>query len=605
MFTMPSPEDLAKLSLEEISALYEEAHAAAIELNKIPDDKITADEARELVQLINDLGTLHDRIEELETEAAGAAPTAEEIAAARAALIAPEESAEAGAEEGAEAGEEEGAEVDAEAGAEVKEKEAVLAGAARNAGRSFASRAQRNGGKQDTPPEPDPKLEAKSKALSIRAAANVRGFSVEQELSLDELAVAYANRAKMFAGGGRGSQTGRKARARAGTYGASHALSDSHQRFAVAKLQKPENEFTITEKMSAEDQFDLIRKAASEKRLGGGSLVAAGGWCAPSEQVWGFLELESADGLLSIPEVTARRGGISYTKGPQLGDLLIASDLGWVMSEAEVEAGTLEKPIYDIECPDWDEIRLKVTGYAIRAGLLTESAYPELLRRYLGLGLIVHARRMNKLTIDAISTIIGAATVFTPVGAQPSATADLLAAIELGAIRIREQYSMPLNSTVEGVFPLWALAVVRSDLSRRLGIDPSSGLSVPDSAIVQWFRDRKVSAQFVRDYQPINNGALNVAGGTDAWKAFPNKVQFMLYPAGSFVRLGTDVIDLDTVYDTDNLTKNQFLAAFFEEGFEVANTGGSGVKYEVGLPNLFGSVGYPGIGALANVAPTP
>ena len=120
----------------------------------------------------------------------------------------------------------------------------------------------------------------------------------------------------------------------------------------------------------------------------------------------------------------ARRGGIQFTKGPQLGDLLLEANLGWVMTEAEVEAGVTPKPIYDIECPDWDEVRLDATGYAIRAGLLTNSAYPELVRRYLALGLIVHARRMNALTIARISTAIGAATTFAPVGAQPSATAD-------------------------------------------------------------------------------------------------------------------------------------------------------------------------------------
>ena len=580
------PENLDELSLEEVSKLYEEALAEANELNAIDDDKITAEETRALVQLVAHLGELSDRQTALETEVA---PTAEELAAARAAL-APAEKADA------EEGDEE--EAEDEVGEEAKEEALVAAGGVR----SFASRAARNR-QPDPEPTPDPREELKGKALSIRAAANVRGFSVDQELDLDSLAVAYVNRAKMFAAGGRGSKVGRKARAKAGTFGASHTLSAAHERYAVAKLNKPENEFTITEKMSAEDQFDIIRKAAAESRLPGGSLVAAGGWCAPSEQIYGFLELESADGLLSIAELTARRGGIQFTKGPQLGELLLETDLGWVMTEAQVEAGATPKPIYDIECPPWDEVRLDATGYAIRAGLLTNSAYPELVRRYLALGLIVHARRMNALTISRISTLIGAATTFTSVGAQPSATADLLSAIELNAIMIREQYSMPLNATVEGVFPIWALAIVRSDLSRRLGVD--NMLSVSDQQIAQWFRERKVNAQFVRDYQAINNGAVNTPGGTASGTAFPNAVEFMLYPAGSFVRLGTEVIDLDTVYDVDNLTQNQYLAAFFEEGFAVANTGASGRKVKVNLPNLFGSVGYPSIGALANVAPTP
>jgi hypothetical protein len=63
-----------------------------------------------------------------------------------------------------------------------------------------------------------------------------------------------------------------------------------------------------------------------------------------------------------------------------------------------------------------------------------------------------------------------------------------------------------------------------------------------------------------------------------------------------------DRLDVDTVYDTDNLTKNQFLAAFFEEGFGIANTGASGVKCTVALDKVNGYSGYPGIGAGAGIS---
>jgi len=58
------------------------------------------------------------------------------------------------------------------------------------------------------------------------------------------------------------------------------------------------------------------------------------------------------------------------------------------------------------------------------------------------------------------------------------------------------------------------------------------------------------------------------------------------------------------VYDHDLLTQNEYTAAFMEEGIAVANTRGFGVKVQVGL-SYVGTSGYPGIGALANVAPTP
>ena len=264
------------------------------------------------------------------------------------------------------------------------------------------------------------------------------------------------------------------------------------------------------------------------------------------------------------------------------------------MTEAEAEAGTFTKPVFDIDCPPWTEVRMDAVGYALRAGLLTNATFPELLRRYLALALIVHARRMNKLTIDRIRAAITDTMTLASVGAVPSVTADLLDAVELGATRIREQYSMGLKSTVEAIFPLWVKMVVRSDLSRRNGVDM---LSVTDAQIEGWFKQRQIAPQFVRDYQPINNGLVTVEGGTNAWTTMPTQVEFSLYPAGSYARLSEDVIDLDTVYDQDNLTKNQFMAAFYEEGFGIANTGASGVKVTVLLPNRFGATGFQTVGA--------
>lgn len=598
------PDKLDGLELTKVVELHAAALAEATELNQIPDDKITAEETAELIELAGHVAALSEHRVSLE---AAAEQSAAALATARAAVAAVADSASAddadaeSGDEDAEGGDtggdsDDNGEEDAED--KIEEKEVVMAAASKSAvKRTFASKvADTKGVVSDN--DVDKVLE-NSGALSITASANVPGFNTNQELNgFDDLAKAYSGRARAFAGGTRSGRRGAKGSVADVNYGG-HKLSDSAQRFSVAKLTKPENEFTITEKMSAEDQYDLIMRAASEKRLGSKGLIAAGGWCAPSEIMYGFLELETAEGLLSIPEIAARRGGIQFTKGPQLGDLLLEANLGFVQTEAEAEAGEV-KPIFDIECPDWDEVRMDAVGYAIRAGLLTNAAYPELIRRYLALGLVVHARRMNALTIQRISALIGAATTFAPVGAQPSATADLLSSIELNALRIREQYSMALNATVEGIFPLWVQAIVRSDLSRRTGVDM---LSVTDQQINSWFAQRQINAQFVRDYQGINSGAVTTPGGTAAWTAWPTQVEYMLYPAGSFVRLATDVIDLDTVYDTDNLTQNQFLAAFFEEGFGIANTGGSGVKVNVGLPNLYGSTGYPSIGALANVAP--
>lgn len=595
------PETLEGLSREDVAKLRKEAVTEANELNAIGDDKITKAQSAALVGLIGHVGTLTDAHAAL----GDTGPSAEEIAAAREAAgkieDLPEDEPKAEPVEG-ETVEGDVVEGDAAEVEEARAKELVAAG---KAGASFGTKMAAKSapaGASETDRDAA-RIIAQSQSLSLVAAANVPGFNSEQVLKgFGELGQAYAGRAKAYASR---LQSGSRVRGSKSTAGLEFTngskLTDKAERYGVARLEKAKNEFTITEGMSTQDAYDLIMRAASEKRLGGGSLVAAGGWCSPSDIVYGFLELETAEGMLNIAEIQAAHGGIQFTKGPQLGELLTNTDLGWVMTEAQAEAGTYTKPVFDIECPDWDEVRMDAVGYALRAGLLTDATYPQLLQRYLALALIVHARRMNQATIARISSMITTTSTFANVGATPSLTADLLDAIELGALRIREQYSMGLNATVEAIFPIWVKMLVRSDLSRRTGVD--NMLSVTDQQIDAWFKQRQIAPQFVRDYQSINGSAVTTPGGTANWTTMPNKVEFMLYPAGSFVKLATNVIDLDTVYDQDNLTKNQFLAAFYEEGFAVANTGGSGLKITVNLPNRFGATGYPSIGDLRNLAP--
>lgn len=565
------PESLDGVTLAEAIELYNSAMAEAKEINQIADDKISAEQTQDLLDLV----AIADEIAAKRDELQGAADA---LAAARARFVEAEVAAEEPAAEAAAEVAEEPAEVAAEEPA--AELEPVLAAAGSAVARAAAA----------APAPAAPKVEEPSMALTITASANIHGFTSGQELDgIEQLAQAFEGRGKMFAGGGKGSENGK-----VGKVGVSE-MSPNATRYSVAQLRKAETEFTITEKMSAEDQFALIQKVAQESRLPGGGLIAAGGWCAPSERIWGFCELETMDGLLSIPEMVAKRGGVMWTVGPQLSDLLGDANFGFLQTEAQAEAGTV-KPCYTLACPDWEEVRLDAIGFCIKAGILTNAAYPELIRRVLKLGLIAHARRMNAQTIARISAAIGAATAFAKVsGTNYSSTADLLAAIELNVIRVREQHAMAVDATMEAIFPLWVKAIVRSELSRRRG--GLEMLNVTDAQISQWFATRGIAAQFVRDYQPISNAAVTTAGGTAGWTRFPNKVEFMIYPAGAYVRLGTDVIDLDTVYDTDSLTHNTYTAAFFEEGFGLLNSCGTGVKVSVELDNVSGMVGADLIGA--------
>ncbi len=589
------PDSLAELSIEELRSLNDEALAEGRELIAKGDDLSDED-----IALAEALMSASAEIEaEIETREAAETARADRIAALQQGFAdAPEAEDEASADEDSDGdGDADSADADADAAAE---KEPVVASATTRT----VSRARR----QAKAPEPAPEPEPVQPSFAIIAAANVPGIESGKDLgTMLEAAKAFESRSKGFVPGR--SLRGDKAQVTERTVFSSQGgskmvrefeLSDKHQRFGVAQIERAESEFVITDRMSAQDQYDVMIAASKASRLGGidfsNGLVAAGGWCAPSEIVYGFLELETVSGILDIPTVTARRGGIQFTKGPDYSTL--AATWGFLQTEAQAEAGT-PKTCYELECPTWDEIRLDAIGFCVTAPILTNAAFPELTNRVLQIGATAHAHKVNASVINRISTYIGAAINWAEVGGT---TSDILDAAALQAQRLRYQYAMAPNTVIEAVFPVWAIDVVRADVGRRLNID--NPLNVTDQAVNAWFAVRNIRVQWVYDYQPLAATAAGTAGGTATWTTFPTVLEFMMWPAGAFTKLTKDVIDLDTIYDSVGLSTNVYTAAFYEEGLAVANTGASGVKVSVAL-NTEGGTGFPSVGAGEGVTFAP
>jgi hypothetical protein len=569
--------DIAELSAEDIQ---KQVDAAKVYLKDVGagDGDLDLEALDHVDEVLAFVDTAKARIGEIEAEDAA---NTERLEAARARIASLDEEPAAEVDEPA-------AEVVDEPAAEVVDEpveEPVLASGSR---RATVAKAARKAPAVILPKEPEPK-----RRNVVTAAADVPEFNSGQELSgMDEVVKAFLSRAGTFAG----AEDHRSMKP--GTY----ALSKNAVRKGVARIRRDESEFSVDRDQSLEAQMTAIMAATDEvARFGkfGGlaeqALTAAGGWCAPSETIYELFGYETSAGLFDIPEVTARRGGISFTKGPDFMTIFGDADAGFMLTETQVEAGAT-KPCYALECPPFEEVRLDAVGFCATAPLLTEAAYPELVRRVLNLLGLGHQRRKSASTIQRISTLIGAGVTFAPVNAagSQSGIADSLAALELRANQIRQSLAMDPNATIEGVAPWWARGAWRTDLSRRLGL--SDPFNITDADIDRYIAARNIRLQYVYDYQMLGVGALGTAGGTATWTAWPTTLEFMLWPAGAFVRLVNDVISLDAVYDHDLLTQNEYTAAFVEEGMAVANTRGFGLKTTVAL-NPEGSAGFPAIGA--------
>lgn len=557
------PEDLSVLSIEDLNKLRDEALAESEPLASLSDDEITADQLADFEQLVEAVDTIEARIGEIESEET---ERVNRLAAARAKLAAQtaeKEEAEADPEPKDEDESHEdppAAEEEDEAEAEI-EKEPVVA-AAKPAKKSVALVTRST--KREVEHEKD------NESATIIASANVPGYQTGQAFQdLGEVAEAFQAR-------GRGFKSMPSQRAGEAIF----------ERYGVATIKKPDTEFTF-ENGTLEEQMEFIMNAAKESRLPGGSLIAAGGWCAPSETLYDFCSFETVSGILSLPEITVRRGGINFTKGPDYGTL--AATWGFLQTEAQAEANTV-KTCYDIACPSFTEVRLDAIGFCVKNGVLTNVGYPELVRRVLEIGAVAHAHKVNAQVLSRISTAIGAAANFVELG---SAAADILDAVSLQAEILRYQYALAPGATIEVVIPVWLRNVIRTDLSRRGGVE--NFISLTDAQVTALFASRGLAVQWVYDWQPLPTSG---AGHDTAW---PTTVDIMLYPAGAFVKGTSDVISLDTVYDSVGLSTNDYTAAFFEEGLLVANTCGTGRKVGIALTDIHGRVGefsLPGVATL-------
>lgn len=304
---------------------------------------------------------------------------------------------------------------------------------------------------------------------------------------------------------------------------------------------------------------EAMKVAVDQSRLKGGSLTAAGGWCAPSEILYDLCEPETTAGLISLPEIVATRGGFQWTMGPDFRSIFTHGGYG-LQTEAQAEAAE-QKPCFEIPCADFEECRLDVMSVCLSAGILTQRAWPELIARFIRGTLTAHA---HKYAAETIARMVAASTPVA-IPANPfSAAVDLLGSLELQAWDYRYAQRLSPDAMLEIIAPYWLKGVIRSDLAKRNAYD--NPLDVTDAEITQWFSRRGFAVQWVYNWQDGLVDPAATIGNTTPPTAWPDEVQILMYAAGVWVRATQDVITINTLYDSTNIRLNRYNALFTEEG---------------------------------------
>ena len=498
------PESIDALSDADLAALIEKAEQVGASFDDIPDADLTDEQVQSIVALSEFVITARDA---QGARAEVAAERATKAAEARKALKPAEPETEPEAEPVAEV---------------VPEP---VAASARP--RSVVARAA-----QASPPVIIP---APKNGAVLLASADIPGVVAGSTLAdLNDVGNAAIAKMRTFPSGHVGGNEGTQIRG------------------SIARIEKTEGRASKVRAEDYDDHLAALAAAGSEHRLPGGNLVAAGGWCAPSETLYDLCALESTDGLIDLPELQISRGGIRFMKKPDF--KAIFASAGFHLTEAQVISGTA-KTCIEVDCPTWEEIRLDVIGLCIKAGILTNSAFPEYVRYFIEAALIAHQHKVSKTIIDQMLADSQAINAGNPVVAS-----DSLGELDAVATYIRSSLRMQRGTTLELVAPDWYKVVLRADLARRGDRDL---LSVSEAEINSLFAARNIAPQWVH-----NMDDLTVTGTAPAAQTvvIPDETEVLLYPAGTWVKGTTDVITLDAIYDSTNIVTNTYTALFAEEG---------------------------------------
>lgn len=373
--------------------------------------------------------------------------------------------------------------------------------------------------------------------------------------------VGFSEIAQSIASVGSGSVSGRQ---RTGT-----SEDGSYATQAIARLARPVSEVPApANEHEALAVLDAIgREIPGHGPANAAGLVAAGGWCAPSQQVYTFCGVTPASNLLSLPDFPFdfSRGGVRVPISPDVSALL---DSLWHFTEAELEAvnaqgdPTAVKKLIELPCPDkFLEWRLEAIGWAAKAGILMRQAWPEAIENALEQIQVAHQHRVSQLSIGKM--VAGSGTpIVVPQTSALGAVSGALNGLAMQADNLRFNKGLKEDATIEGVAPVWFRSVLRADLALREG---KEFLAVTNAEIDNWLAVREIYLQYVVDWQTRGAGQP----GNMATVVYPSTVDVMLYPAGTWFRTLNNLITLGVQYPLQQLQLNQYTHVFTEDSLQV------------------------------------
>jgi hypothetical protein len=292
--------------------------------------------------------------------------------------------------------------------------------------------------------------------------------------------------------------------------------------------------------------------------VGGYSLTASGGLCAPAEPFYSMVNFASQDEPVwdSLPVFAARRGAVNVPESTYIGDIVVNSAGGAITSISEANdalGGTFAtKTCQDLDCVDYTEVAVNIIAHCREYGNLNARSWPEKIAHENELTMAALAQTSEMFILERIKAL----SVNVTSGAETlGALIYLVDAITKAAYGIRGRFRMPRSARFVALLPAVVLDILlldaiqnqfdryqsRADIDaylRSTGIDPVYYLD----------------GQFAAGTDQTPDAAQTAA----ALDAFPDTIQWAMYPQGAFLGIDMGVLELGIVRDSTLNSTNDF-----------------------------------------------
>jgi hypothetical protein len=352
-------------------------------------------------------------------------------------------------------------------------------------------------------------------------------------------------------------------------------------RVATVRSEYPEDRMLTA---SADTNMELVRNAVADargmhalQRSGDGqhALVAAG-LCAPLENLYDIRVVGSTGRPVrdALVRFGAERGGIQYR--PAMSGVTQTGGIGFWDEDDDTADPLVPKTCVEIACPGLVTAQVQAIYKCLTFSNMSTRFDPEYMQAVIDSQDIAHDRIAENTLLTQL--IAGSKAVYSE--QLLGATRDILATLDKMIAYYRNVHRLADEVPLRWIAPLWALYLMRADMTRQMVGDGLQVLALTDQEIVSWFRARNVNPTFHLDGidpadltvpepdVPVPAQFYTLLAANSPVPDFPSALSTLLFAEGDWLWLDGGTLDVGVVRDSTLVGQNRF--QMFSEGFEFA-----------------------------------